>query len=172
MPGSEIRTTTCVLDCPDGCALAVEVSHGRVTSIGPARDAGTDFICGKVAGFGKRLYHEERILHPLRRTGAKGSGHFEVISWRRALDEIAERLLAVRETLGGEAILPYHYGGSNGKLTDDLLDDLFFARLGASRLAKTICAVPATEVAVGMYGKMPGVAFEDYPRARCIVPGQ
>ena len=43
--------------------------------------------------------------------------------------------------------------------TDDLLDTLFFRRLGASRLEKTICAVPTTEVAKGMYGKMPTVAF-------------
>jgi anaerobic selenocysteine-containing dehydrogenase len=169
MPSSEIRTTTCVLDCPDGCALEVEVVDDKVARVGPAVAEGTDFICGKVAGFAKRLYHEERILHPLRRTGAKGRGHFEIISWQDALQEVGNRLLEVRETWGGEAILPYHYGGSNGKLTDEFLDDLFFARLGASRLAKTICAVPATEVATSMYGKMPGVAFEDYPRARCIV---
>ncbi|MCZ6726752.1 MAG: molybdopterin-dependent oxidoreductase [Acidobacteria bacterium] len=169
MSHRETHVTTCVLDCPDGCALEVEVIDDRVASIGPAVEAGTSFICGKVANFHQRLYHEERVLHPLRRTGPKGSGHFEVISWQQALEEIAERLLAVRQEFGGEAILPYHYGGSNGLLTDDLLDDLFFARLGASRLAKTICAVPATEVAVGMYGKMPGVAFEDYARAQCIV---
>ena len=71
--------------------------------------------------------------------------------------------------MGGEAILPYHYGGSNGLLTDGLLDDLYFARLGASRLAKTLCAAPTTAVATGMYGKMPGVAFEDYVHAKCIV---
>jgi anaerobic selenocysteine-containing dehydrogenase len=165
----EAHVTTCVMDCPDGCALEVEVSAGRVVSVGPAVAAGTDFICGKVANFAKRLYHQERVLRPLRRTGAKGSGHFEVISWSEALEVVAERILAVREEHGGEAILPYHYGGSNGLLTDDFLDDLFFARLGSSRLAKTICAVPATQVALGMYGKMPGVPFEDYPLARCIV---
>jgi anaerobic selenocysteine-containing dehydrogenase len=165
----ETRVTTCVMDCPDGCALEVGVSGGRVVSVGPAVVAGTDFICGKVANFAKRVYHQERVLHPLRRSGIKGGGHFEVISWPEALDTIAERILAVREEFGGEAILPYHYGGSNGLLTDDFLDDLFFARLGASRLGKTICAVPATRVAVGMYGKMPGVPFEDYSHARCIV---
>ena len=157
------------MDCPDGCALEVGVEDGRIVSVGPAVGEGTDFICGKVANFAKRVYHQDRILHPLRRKGAKGSGQFEVITWQQALDDIAERMLAAREDFGGESILPYHYGGSNGALTDGLLDDLFFARLGASRLAKTICAVPATEVAVGMYGKMPGVAFEDYEKAKCIV---
>ena len=39
---------------------------------------------------------------------------------------------------------------------------------GASRLARTLCAAPATAVAMGMYGKMPGVAFQDYPMAKAI----
>jgi anaerobic selenocysteine-containing dehydrogenase len=159
------------MDCPDACGLEVRVEEGRVTAIGGTRDhpdtAG--FICSKVARFARRLEHADRLLHPLRRVGAKGEGRFERISWDQAVDEIATRLREIRERWGGEAILPFHYGGSNGKLTDELLDSLFFARLGASRLAKTICAVPATEVAVGMYGKMPGVAFGDYPEARCIV---
>ncbi len=165
----EIGRTTCVLDCPDGCALEVGIEDGRVVSVGPDRAAGTDFICGKVSRLDRRVYHEDRLRRPLRRVGAKGSGRFEEISWEAALDQLVERFSRARERSGGESILGYHYGGSNGLLTDGLLDDLLFCRLGASRLAKTICAVPATEVAVGMYGKMPGVAFDDYPRAECIV---
>src|SRR5207247_10661202 len=70
---------------------------------------------------------------------------------------------------GAEAILPYHYDGSNGLLSHDFLDAYFFAKLGASRLARTLCAAPATAVAMGMYGKMPGVAFQDYPKAKAIL---
>src|SRR5437764_10115817 len=66
-------------------------------------------------------------------------------------------------------MLQYNYDGSNGLLSHDFLDAYFFAKLGASRLARTLCAAPATAVAMGMYGKMPGVAFEDYPRARAIL---
>jgi len=167
----EAKTTTCPLDCPDACALDVEVTDGRVSRIGAdAESAHTGgFICGKVSGFAKRLYHAERILHPLRRVGPKGEGGFERISWDEAIDVVAGNLRAIAERWGGEAILPFHYGGSNGLLTDEFLDFLFFSRLGASRLAKTICALPATEVALGMYGKMPGVAFGDYPHAEAIV---
>ncbi|MDA8017658.1 MAG: molybdopterin-dependent oxidoreductase [Thermoanaerobaculia bacterium] len=164
-----LHTTTCVMDCPDGCGLEIRTEDGKVRSIGPDRNSGTDFICSKVARFDRRLYAPERLTKPLRRVGAKGGGEFEEISWDEALDEIAVRFRDIRRQWGGEAILPYHYGGSNGLLTDGLIDHLFFARLGASRLDKTICAVPATEVAVGMYGKMPGVPFSDYPLARCIV---
>lgn len=166
-----VRITHCPLDCPDTCSLSVEVEDGRVVGIGaaPGNDVTQGFICSKVAGFGGRQHHDLRIRHPARRTGGKGDGEYERISWDQALDEITERFRHLIDGPGSEAILPFHYGGSNGLATDDLTDDLYFARLGASRLGKTICALPTTEVAKGMYGKMPGVAFEDFVDARMIV---
>lgn len=166
-----IAKTICPMDCPDACALEVEVEDGRVVAIGGSREhpdtAG--FICGKVADFRRRLEHRDRVLRPLRRVRGKGSGDFEPIGWEDAIGEIADRLGAIRDRWGGEAIAPFHYGGSNGLLTDGLLDALFFDRLGASRLEQTICAVPTTLVALGMYGRMPGVAFADHPEAECII---
>ncbi len=169
-------TTHCPLDCPDTCALDIEVSDGQVTKVGPAEGnpVTQGYICSKVAGFDGRQNHTQRILHPAKRIGAKsskegGSGGFERISWDEALDEISDRFKRLIAEKGGESILPLHYGGSNGIITEDFLDELFFARLGASRLDKNICAVPATLIATGMYGKMPGVAFEDYVHAKLIV---
>jgi anaerobic selenocysteine-containing dehydrogenase len=166
-----IHSTVCPLDCPDACALSVTVEDHRVTKIaaGDAHPITQGFICSKVSRFDRRLYHPDRLLHPMRRTGPKGDGTFERISWDDALGEITDRFRAMVEEFGGEAVLPYHYGGSNGILTDGYLDALYFARLGASRLHKTVCAAPTTEVALGMYGKMPGVAYGDYPKANCIV---
>lgn len=166
-----IHATSCPLDCPDTCALEVTVSDGRVERIAAGSDhpLTNGFICSKVARFKRRLTHRHRLQYPMRRVGEKGEARFERITWDEALADIASRLREITHEWGGEAILGYHYGGSNGVLTDGFLDDLFFARLGASRLAKTVCAAPTTAVATGMYGKMPGVAFEDYVHARCIV---
>lgn len=166
-----ILTTTCPMDCPDTCALEVTVGNGRVERIaGSGGDPHTGgFICTKVSRFDRRVYHPGRLHHPMRRVGPKGSATFERISWSEAIREITDRFRDLVIRCGGEAILPFHYGGSNGLLTDGLLDELYFARLGASRLARTICAAPATAVARAMYGKMPGVAFEDYVRSRCII---
>ena len=168
---TQIIRTTCTMDCPDTCGLEVTVSDGKIQRIRGTQDHPTTngFICDKVSRFDRRVYHEDRLLYPLRRSGPKGVGTFARISWDEAIAEITERFKAIVQQWGGEAILPYHYGGSNGLLGDKFLDDYYFATLGASRMAKTLCAAPSTEVATGMYGKMPGVAFEDYPQAKCII---
>ncbi len=163
--------TSCVLDCPDACSLEVTVEAGRVKTIGAGteNDVTRDFICSKVGRFADRLYHPDRLLHPMRRVGAKGEARFERIDWEEALRTITDKFREIKKAHGGEAILPYNYGGSNGFLTDDLVDSAYFARLGASRLDKTICAAPTSGVAKGMYGKMAGVAFPDYPEAKLIL---
>ena len=49
-------------------------------------------LCTKVSRYPERTYHPERVLHPLKRVGAKGSGRFEPVGWDEALDDIAARL--------------------------------------------------------------------------------
>ena len=170
----EQRQSACPLDCPDLCGLTVTVEGGRVTAVdGDRRGPLTDgFICGKVRKIADHLYGEDRVLAPLVRTGPKGpkgSGQWRTASWDEALDLVAARLAAIRGTSGGEAILPYHYGGSNGWLTEGALATRLFRRLGASTCARTLCAAATSAAARGLYGVMPGVALEDYEHARLIV---
>jgi len=160
------------MDCPDACALEVTVADGKIEKISGARNGHpttAGYICSKVSRFAERVYHKDRLLYPMKRSGAKGAGRFERISWEDAIGEITGRFKAISREWGSEAIMPYHYGGSNGILGDGFLDAYYFARLGASRCQRTLCAAPATAVATGMYGKMPGVAYEDYPRAKFIL---
>ena len=103
------------------------------------------------------------------RRGPKGTGRFERVTWDEALGLVADKMLEIRERWGGEAILPFCYGGSNGLLTQDTLDAQLFRRFGASRLARTVCAAPTGVAAQSLYGKMPSVTYEDYPSARLIV---
>lgn len=168
---TQIVHTTCTMDCPDTCGLEVTVTDGTIQRIRGTQDHPTTngFICDKVSRFDRRVYHEDRLLYPMRRNGRKGTGAFVRISWDEAISEITDRFKSIIQQWGGEAILPYHYGGSNGLLGDQLLDGFYFATLGASRIAKTLCAAPSTAVTMDMYGRMPGVAFEDYPQAKCIL---
>jgi anaerobic selenocysteine-containing dehydrogenase len=168
---SEDRASACPLDCPDTCGLTVKVESGRVVAVdGDRRAPVTDgFVCNKVRKIARHLYCPERLATPLLRTGPKGSGAFRAATWDEALDVVVERLRSVRECSGGEAIVPYHYGGSNGWLTEGALASRLFRRLGASNLGRTLCAAATTAATRGLYGKMPGVALEDYEHAELIV---
>src|ERR1700741_4845123 len=89
-----IRHSTCPHDCPSACALDIEVIDG--TSIGRGRGSKLQtytagVVCAKVARYAELIHHPERLLHPMHRTGPKGSGQFAQISWDEALDEIAAR---------------------------------------------------------------------------------
>jgi anaerobic selenocysteine-containing dehydrogenase len=164
--------TACPLDCPDGCSLNVTVQDGRITKIdGSTGNPITDgYICAKVRRFDERVYGEDRLLYPAVRKGPKGAGaRFERVSWEDALSLVADRMREARDTWGAESILPYSYGGSNGLLTQDTGDATLFRRLGASRLARTVCAAPTGAANGALYGKMPSVTYEDYPAARLII---
>jgi anaerobic selenocysteine-containing dehydrogenase len=164
-------TTVCPLDCPDSCSLDVTVQDRRITAIdgSEANPVTGGYICAKVRRFPERLYGPDRLLHPAVRKGPKGAASFARVSWDSALELIAGRMLEARERWGGEAILPYSYGGSNGLLTQDTSDATLFRRLGASRLARTVCAAPTGVANLTLYGKMPSVSYEDFPEARLIV---
>ena len=163
--------TVCPLDCPDSCSLDVTVENGRVTAIdgSPENPVTAGYICAKVRRFGERLYGADRLLYPAVRKGAKGFGSFSRVSWDEAFAIIAERIREARDGWGGESILPYSYGGSNGLLTQDTSDATLFRRLGASRLARTVCAAPTGAANMALYGKMPSVVYEDFPEAKLIV---
>ena len=168
---SRIVSAVCPLDCPDACTLDVTVQDGKATTIdgSHANSVTGGYICAKVRKFPARVYGEDRVLFPSVRRGPKGHARFERVSWDQALDLIVDRLNDAREQLGGEAILPYSYGGSNGLLTQDTSDAALFRRLGASRLARTVCAAPTGAANQALYGKMPSVTYQDFPEAKLIV---
>src|SRR5262245_22112184 len=163
--------TACPLDCPDACSLTVSVRDGRIVEVdgGQASDVTRGYICAKVRRFPERVYGPDRVRYPMVRTGPKGSGTLSRVSWDEALEKIVVEIARVRDTIGAEAILPFCYGGSNGLLTQDAVDALFFRRLGASRLLRTVCAAPTGAAAMALYGKMPSVVYQDYPHAKLIV---
>lgn len=143
------RHSVCALDCPDACSLLINVDeqgHGTRLRGNPEHPVTRGFLCGKVAKYLDREYHPNRLLHPMKRSGAKGSGEFHRISWDDALGEISERLQKVIAEHGAQAILPYSYAGTMGVLNFGGMDRRFFHRLGASRLDRTICS------AAGMAG--------------------
>src|SRR4029453_2327901 len=79
----QIIRGACPHDCPDTCAWDVSVRDGEAVAMRGAKDH--PFTrggpCAKVSHYLDRVYSPDRLLHPLRRVGAKGEARFERIGW-------------------------------------------------------------------------------------------
>jgi len=160
----------CPHDCPDTCALLTTVENGIALKVqgNPAHRHTDGVLCTKVSRYTERTYHPERILHPLKRSGPKGSGQFVRVGWDEALADIAARLQAIAGR-DPQAILPYSYAGTMGLVQGESMDRRFFHRLGASLLDRTICASAGGEGLVQTLGGKVGMRVEHFAQAKLIL---
>lgn len=166
-----MHKVVCPHDCPDTCVATIEVENGRAIKIGgdPDHSFTQGFLCAKVNQYLDRVYSPDRILHPLRRIGAKGEGRFERISWDDALGTIAAKFKEAIAEDGPESILPYSYAGNMGLLHYGSLDRRFFGVLGASLLDRTICSSAGFEGYKAVIGATIGFDPEKVENAKLII---
>jgi len=133
----EIVRTTCPRDCYDACGIVVIKRNGAVKHVrgDPEHPVSRGKLCVKCTlGYnGAWRDPAARLLRPLRRTGPKGEGRFEPVSWNEALAEVARRLGAVAADPGPQAILNAHYTGTCSLLAGAFPQRLF-NRLGATEV--------------------------------------
>ena len=164
-------TTACPHDCPSTCSLEVQLidarTIGRVRgSTGQSYTAGV--ICAKVARYAERAHHKDRLLYPLRRTGPKGSGQFARINWDEALDTIAARFIEAERAHGAEAVWPYYYAGTMGKVMRDGVNRLRHVKK-YSGFFSTICINMAWSGFIAGTGRLMGPDPREMAKADCVV---
>ena len=116
-PDQRVFHTTCSLDCGSRCLLKVHVSGGRVQRI-QTDDRPAPSLKACPRGLGQRavIYSPDRLTSPLKRTGERGSGKFEPLSWEEALETVARELAKVKKKYGSESIFLMDYSGSMSPL--------------------------------------------------------
>src|SRR5262245_46750072 len=95
-------------ECSTRCGSLVTVEDGRIVNIAPNPDhPGTKgaFCVKGIRGAAELTEHPDRLLHPLKRTGARGGGEWRCLSWDEALDEIAKKFAEIRTRHGGPALV-------------------------------------------------------------------
>lgn len=132
--------SVCPYDCPDACGLLITVENDQAVKVeaDPNHPITQGLICGKMRQYQQTVHSPQRLTTPLLRSGPKGSGRFAPISWDEAVQRICFRWQEIIPQYGAEAILPYSYAGTMG-LVQRNSGHPFFHKLGASRLARTIC---------------------------------
>ena len=146
--------------CHGGCMYLLTVEDGRLVKAVPDPEGPLNQGRGGVKGMSivEQVYHPDRLTTPLRRVGERGSGKWESVSWDEALDEIAEKMGAIRDTYGPEALaiisgtgrhhLPYFFRLGNAIGTPN------FSSAGAP-----ICLGPRRTAAIMTAGLFAGVDY-------------
>lgn len=166
-----IGHSACPHDCPSTCALDVElIGNGRIGWIKGAADNSytAGVVCAKVARYHERVHHPHRLLYPLRRTGAKGSGAFARIGWDDALDLTAEALLAAERRHGPETVWPYYYAGTMGLLMRDGINRLRHAKR-YSVMHASICTTLAWTGFIAGTGRLAGPDPREMAKSDLVV---
>ena len=151
--------STCPHDCPSTCALQVEkLSNTKIGKVRGAPDNNytAGVICSKVARYKERIHDPNRILKPMKRVGARGSGRMMTITWEEALEEICDKFTKVEQEYGSEAIWPYYYAGTMGLVMRDGINRLRHEKKYSGE-HQTICTNQAFNGYIAGAGKMLGV---------------
>lgn len=161
----------CPHDCPDTCSMVFEVENGKLTGVkGNADHPMTrGGLCVKLKDYEKRHYHPDRLLYPLRRSGAKGSKQFTRVSWTEALTEITSRWQAIIAEHGPQAIVPYSYLGHQGLIHGLNGGDAFFNRMGATVTERTFCGEGSATAWLMTYGPSGGMDPESFKHSNYII---
>ncbi|MGV3552389.1 molybdopterin-containing oxidoreductase family protein [Rhizobium sp.] len=168
---ARIGHTACPHDCPSTCALDIEIgADGRIGRVrgSDSNSYTAGVICAKVARYAERLYHPDRLMHPMRRTGAKGAGGWQRISWDDALDEIAEAFVKSEARHGSEAVWPFYYAGTMGWVQRDSIDRLRHAKK-YSGFFDSVCVNQAWTGFVMGTGALRGPDPREMAKSDCVV---
>ncbi|MDX1401223.1 MAG: molybdopterin-dependent oxidoreductase [Kiloniellales bacterium] len=165
--------SVCPLDCPDTCSLTAQVEGPVLVGVkGSRANPYTDgVICNKVArSYPEFVHGEGRLRHPLRRTGERGSGRYERITWDEALDLIYASFSEAIGTYGPQAVMPLNYAGPHGELAGGSMDRRFFHYMGATLLNRgPLCGAVRGTAYSSLFGAAPGMPPEQAIHADMII---
>ena len=161
-----VKQVVCT-SCDGFCPVSATLEDGRVVKIG-TRDHPLfkGVLCMKGAYSPKHYSHPDRVLHPLKRVGERGSGEWQRVTWDQALDDIAERLQKVINRHGPEAFAVSQSGATG--LGDNGLCRRFMNHIGTPNWIGGVSYCAGNTAAINRY------VYGWFPRAdifntKCIV---
>jgi anaerobic selenocysteine-containing dehydrogenase len=168
---SRVVRGACPQDCPDTCAFLYHVEDDKLVEVtgDPDHPMTRGGLCVKLKNFAEHHYNPDRLLHPMKRVGPKGSGHFQRISWDEALTEIKARWAGIIDQHGSQAIMPHGYLGHQGTLNGLTTGDAFFNRLGSTVAEKTYCESGSSTAWLMTVGPTGGLDVESLAFAKYII---
>lgn len=161
----EVRRSYCGL-CHPRCGTLLHFKNNRAFKVTGDKNhpVTRGVICERGRLMPDHIYHPQRLNYPLKRTGEKGQGRWQRLTWDQALDEVADKLSRLREQYGAETLAFTH----GTKRTYHWDARRFFNLFGSPNMcgANNICMCPSYATEYATYG---GMAWSDIMEARCVV---
>lgn len=160
--------SVCPRDCPDVCSMRCELENGKIVRVhgDDAHPITQGFLCGRFQHYEEFIYHPDRLLHPLAR--ASKDKPFERVTWEEALELVCSRFKEIIANRGGEAILPYHYLGHMGIVSNRFADRLW-NKMNTARVGAEICAMAGVEAVVRVFGTIRGTEPHHLDKTRLYI---
>ena len=168
----KVVNTVCHDHCLSACLLKLHVRDGMITKI--ETDDGPEpqyRACARGRAYRQLVYAPHRLKFPLRRTGERGEGKFERISWDEALDTVASQIKRVKATYGARANILLCSGGDAGWFHNGGLIDRVLVRVGGyTGVIGTVSGEATTFAGIVTYGGVKTVnSRESLLKSRLIV---
>lgn len=165
--GTKKYRTTCRACGHGGCGVFVTVTDGRVVDVAGDREhpVSKGYCCKKGHAAVEMQYHPDRLKFPLRRTGARGEGKWERLSWDEALSYVAERLNAIKAESGAESVVFGHGTGRDFHRFVYRVSNLF----GTPNVLTPghMCYLPRVAISKVLGMDIPMVDYDSRPR--CVL---
>ena len=112
------RVKTCCRACIANCGVIATVKNGRVIKLegNPEDRMSKGRMCAKGLAGIQALYHPNRNKYPMMRVGKRGANKWRRISWDKALDIIAHKLVETKQKYGAETVFCSTGGGGNPEI--------------------------------------------------------
>jgi len=168
----KIVNTGCCHDCGGRCTLKAHVKDGKIIRF--ETDNGEEpqlRACVRGRAYRQKVYSPDRLKYPMRRTGERGEGKFEKISWEEALEIIAKKMKEIKEKFGNSSILFVPGAGNQGMLHGVTPVGLMLNQFGGyTRMWGAPSYEGALFASMATYGTMmTGNAREDLLNSKLII---
>lgn len=164
------QSYTCCSMCPWSCGLIASTVNGRVYKVdgNPADPKSRGRLCARGQGSVSFLYDPDRLQAPMVRTGERGAGQFQEVTWSAALDEAGAKLKAIADQYGPEAVAIFGHTAGDFWFTDYLAQA--WGTPNAGKPSASLCTNPREEAAKLVYGTTVGGHEPlDWESLQCLV---
>lgn len=159
--------------CKMYCGLTAVVEGEKLLSLRPNQEyPAPNKGCGdRLPHHIKWLYSEHMLKHPLKRVGERGENKWEQISWEQAMDEIAEKLAALKEKYGPEtlALTEGTYRSDMYGIRTRFLN--LFGNPSNIGCAGTVCHCNTTALSYALLGTCQGGRYSGGPPKLAVLDG-